>query len=216
MTDQEKLWKGEFGDEYALRNRLTDDFVRPRMFFWENTIKNLYHIGRGLPGNILEIGAGAGVNLHCINAIYKNQIGGPAAANFKLYATEVNEETAEAMQVNVPDVTLIQPKDLGEYEGKMDFVFTAGVLIHVHPKHRINLMRQIYNASKKYIMCIEYFAPETRAIDYRGEKDALWLDDYGSLYLDNFPLRVINYGFAWKKVTGLDNVTYWIFEKTNG
>ena len=49
---------------------------------------------------------------------------------------------------------------------------------------------------------------------YRDHSDVLFKRDFGGFWLDNFPhLRVVSYGFAWKRVTGLDNLTWWLFEK---
>ena len=38
--------------------------------------------------------------------------------------------------------------------------------------------------------------------------------DFGGFFLEHFPdWRVLDYGFAWKQLTGLDNLTWWLFEK---
>ena len=51
-------------------------------------------------------------------------------------------------------------------------------------------------------------------IPYRGHTDALWRRDYGSIWLDNFTdLHCQGAIFAWKRMTGLDNLTFWVFEK---
>lgn len=223
MTEQIKLWSDEeFGDEYAKRNALTEEFIRPRYLFWDNMIKNLHYAVGGIPKDILEIGANAGANLMAIRQVYRTARQNPNEDESEvnviphtLYATEVNTNAAEALRQNVPGVKLLPPDRLHQFPNTADLVFTSGVLIHTHPAHRMELMRDIYNASRRFIVCIEYFAPETRMIPYRGKENALWLDDYGSIWLDNFNVRVINYGFCWKKVTGLDNVTYWVFEKVN-
>ena len=56
--------------------------------------------------------------------------------------------------------------------------------------------------------------PET--IPYRGHTEALFKRDFGSFWLDCFPdLRVLDYGFFWKRLTGLDNLTWWLFEKSD-
>ena len=42
----------------------------------------------------------------------------------------------------------------------------------------------------------------------RGHNDRLFKRDFGGFWLDMFPkLRVTAYGFAWKRVTGLDTLT---------
>ena len=51
-------------------------------------------------------------------------------------------------------------------------------------------------------------------VRYRGYDDMLYKRDYGSMMLDLFPdLHVIDYGFLWKRITDLDDVNYWLFEK---
>jgi hypothetical protein len=38
--------------------------------------------------------------------------------------------------------------------------------------------------------------------------------DYGSMFMDACPdLHPLGTLFAWKRTTGLDNLTFWIFEK---
>ena len=45
-------------------------------------------------------------------------------------------------------------------------------------------------------------------------ENRLFKRDFGGLWLDTCPdLRVVAYGFAWKRLTGLDNLTWWLFEK---
>ena len=62
---------------------------------------------------------------------------------------------------------------------------------------------------------VKFFAYSDFA-DY-SEDEALFKRDFGLFYLENFPgLRVLDYGFLWRAVTGLDNMTWQVFEKTEG
>ena len=57
---------------------------------------------------------------------------------------------------------------------------------------------------------------EIRGHDRRffGFRFRLFKRDFGGFWLDNFPdLQVVKYGFSWKRLTGLDNLTWWVFEK---
>lgn len=213
MTEQKKLWQGEFGTEYVKRNVITEEQSRARRLLWDNIIKNIYFSTKFLPTTFLEVGAGIGANLMAINEILTAD--NMPKASYSFSATEINPTAIDVLKFNVPGINLLDTDKLNKFTNSFDLVFTSGVLIHIHPAHRMQLMRNIYHASRRFVIAIEYFAPETRGIKYRGVDNALWLDDYGSIYLDNFGLRLISYGFCWKKVTGLDNVTYWIFEKTN-
>ena len=103
---------------------------------------------------------------------------------------------------------------LGWEDGHMDLVFTSGVLIHVPPDKLEASLREIHRVSSRYVICGEYFAPSEEMIPYRGHDNAMWRRDYGSLFMDTCPdLHPIGTLFAWKRTTGLDNLTFWIFEK---
>jgi hypothetical protein len=174
--------------------------------------------GGMIPQSVLEIGAGQGPNLAALKQIYEdayqhaNKIKPQPKKDIPLYATEVNEKAKEQLKENVKDVHILDT--ITNISNVADLVFTYGVMIHTHPAHIKGLMDDIYKASKRWIVCAEYFSPETRMIEYHGEQNALWLDDYGSKWIDNYPLRVIGYSFLWKKHTKLDNITLFMFEKT--
>jgi spore coat polysaccharide biosynthesis protein SpsF len=202
---QLELWQGPFGDLYQERNKFTDDEVSIRLAFWDNVWKSIYLKCGAIPKSVLEIGAGQGQNLAALNKLSMG-----IEQQIELFATECNDKARTILKENVPNVTLLATP----IEKVADLVVTYGVLIHTHPAHLKQQMRDIYNASKRWIIAVEYFAPETTNKLYHGEKDALWLDDYGSHFIDNFSLRIIGYGFCWKKTTQLDNVTFWIMEKT--
>ena len=75
-------------------------------------------------------------------------------------------------------------------------------------------MREIHRVSSKYVFCSEYFSPKAETISYRGETDLLFKNDFGSLYLDLFPdLRLVDYGFFWRRTTVMDDCTWWLFRK---
>lgn len=207
MSNQIELWRGPFGDQYQERNLLTDEEVAYRIPFFTQLLQVIYTNCNGaLPDSILEIGAGQGPNMVALDKISLGM-----RRPLKLYATEINDKARDALQQNSKSTEILN--DIPKIP-VADLVFTYGVLIHTHPAHLRSLQDKIFNSSKRWIMCAEYFAPETRPIPYRGEKDALWLDDYGSKWVDNYPLRVLGYGFCWKKTTKLDDITFWLFEKT--
>lgn len=209
MTNEKKLWQGDFGDQYHKRNMITDDNLQPRMVLWHATIPMLltpsYH-----PMSYLEVGAGLGANLITINNIYQTHGRVP-----ELYAIETNDKAREALsELEHTKVLKGDALNIGAPNASVDVAFTCGVLIHVNPEDQIQALKEIYRVSKKYIICMEYFSPDLREVNYHGEK-ALWTRDYGSLWLDNFKLRSVGYTFFWKRVSGLDNITSWVFEKVH-
>lgn len=194
------LWTGDFGDNYTKRNFHTNVHDRKAMF------KQLLprHIE-----SILEVGANVGANLNAI-AAYRN---------IELYACEPND-LARRHLISVlgeDHVSADYASKLSFPDGVADLVMTVGVLIHVPTEQLLPSMREIHRASKRYILAGEYFGPVEECVPYRGNDDALWRRDYGSLYMDAFPdLRCLSCTFAWKRTTGLDNLTFWLFEKTDG
>ena len=57
---------------------------------------------------------------------------------------------------------------------------------------------------------------ENGAFWFRHDRNAgkLFKRDFGSFWWDLYPdLKLVDYGFFWKRVAGLDDFTWWLFEK---
>lgn len=55
-------------------------------------------------------------------------------------------------------------------------------------------------------------------IEYQGEKDRLFKSDFGKMFIENFDVSLIDYGFLWGylyDIAGFDDVTWWLFKKNN-
>lgn len=203
------LWMGEFGDEYTERNEIIEKNIAHRVFMW-GAIGSLLSVS---PKSILEIGAGTGINLIAIDRIYEMH-----DQEVDLFALEPNKKASDILiSQSIRNLSMVSgyATNIVSIDGSVDLAFTSGVLIHIHPDDVLKAMKEIHRVSRKYIVCVEYFAPEVREIKYRGQDGALWLNDYGSLWLNNFKLTCLGYGFFWKRLSGLDNLTYWVFEKVN-
>lgn len=193
-----ELWAGDFGNDYTKRNTATPD---ARLQMW----KMLF------PANcesVLEVGANIGLNLEAIARL----------SSCELYAAEPNDAArAELIEGDITperNITADYADKLSFPDGVADLAITSGLLIHIPPDKLLASMKEIHRCAKKWIISAEYFAPQEEMIPYRGHNDALWRRDYGSLWLDNFPdLHCQAAVFAWKRMTGLDNLTYWVFEK---
>lgn len=207
------IWKNDFGKEYHERNQITPELLESRTKVWLNHFMTIHSVCGAVPNSICEVGAGNGINLLAIKACL-DQLG----VKHELYALEPNETARDMLKdhhanigiydAQLPEITIFKP-------GTFSLVFTSGVLIHLPREELLASMRTIYNLSDRFIICMEYFSPEEREVNYRGHDKALYCDDYGTMWLDNFPLRCFGYGFLWKRMTGIDNLTYWFFEKVN-
>ena len=199
-------WKGEFGDNYAARNRATEETVgnAARAF-----AEILSHVKDGPPASILEVGANIGINLRALSGL----------ADAELFAVEPNASAREQL---VADKVL--PQDhlfdamatkLPLNDGAVDLAFTSGVLIHVPPDDLETAYGEIHRVAARYILCMEYFSPRPVEIPYRGHEGLLFKRDFGGMWLDLFPgLEPVANGFFWRRTTGLDDINWWLFRKS--
>ena len=210
MSDghQAGLWRGAFGDAYVERNTGEPAYMAALTASWARILRCLMDRP---PGSILEAGANIGLNLRALKSL--------TCAD--LYALEPNAkarrilaESGAAEPGRIID-GLLTNIDLPD--GAVDLAFTRGVLIHVPPEDLLQSCRELVRVSRRHVVAIEYFSPREETIPYRGQDRALFKRDFGGFYLDNFPgLRVVDYGFDWRRVTGMDDLTWWVFEKTGG
>jgi len=207
------IWLDEFGDDYHKRNEITEVQLDARIRMWNLNFRVMAGECGGIPKTILEVGAGSGINLIAISKCYQTY-----EAKAELYAIEPNEQTRKMIRESASGIVPYdaQLPDINIFpENSMGMVFTSGVLIHLPKEQLLPAMKAMYALSSKYVVCIEYFSPERREVPYRGNDAALWSDDYGKIWMDNFKLRCVSVNFLWKPVTQLDNLTCWIFEKVN-
>jgi SAM-dependent methyltransferase len=161
--------------------------------------------------SVLEIGANVGQNLDVISHLTEGE----------LYACEPNAmaraeltELFAGMGEPRGQVTADAADKLSFPDQVADLVFTCGVLIHIPPNKLAASMQEMHRTARRWIIVGEYFAPSEEMVPYRGHDNALWRRDYGSLFLDAFSdLHCLATLFAWKRMTGIDNITFWVFEK---
>ena len=204
-TRQSSIWRGEFGDAYTERNANSPQNISARIAMWGRIFKTL--VG-AQPGSILEVGANLGMNLQALGHL----------TSAELFAVEPNAlaraKLMESQVLPANNISDCLAHDLRFPDESFDLVFTSGVLIHIHPDNLLSSCSEIHRVTRRYIVCIEYFSDKPEEIHYRGHDELLFKRDFGSFWLDNFPdLETRDYGFAWKRVTGLDNPTWWVFEK---
>lgn len=204
-TPQEQLWRGDFGDAYIGRNVVTPEKLAALSRHWARVLRA---VEADPPSTVLEVGANIGLNLRALRAV----------STAELFAVEPN---AQARAVLVADGVLPAENVMDGLttriplaDGAVDLAFTSGVLIHVHPDQLLASCREISRVSRRYVACVEYFSDVEQEVPYRGERGALFKRDFGGFYLDHVPeLELVDYGFAWKRVTGLDNLTWQLFRK---
>lgn len=202
---QVEFWRGQFGDAYTDRNNLKPEFLRARTAMWSSILR---HTIASPPRSILEVGANIGVNLRALRQL----------TDARFMAVEPNDKARQILAedgiVAVADMRAGTAAAIDLPERCADFVFTSGVLIHIHPDQLGTSLGEIHRIAGRWICAVEYFADRPTEVAYRGHSNVLFKRDFGGEWLDRFPnLRPVAYGFEWKRVTGLDNLTWWLFEK---
>jgi len=194
------LWAGEFGDEYTVRNNMAADGREP---FWRSLLSK--HPAR----NVLEVGCNMGGNLHWISRMVPPH---------HVYGVDINEQALASVRQALPGVNAVwsPARELPFRDRSFDLVFTTTVLIHQPTEAMPVVMSEVVRCSRKYVLCGEYYAEELTEVPYRGHRGALWKRDFGALYQQLFPeLRLLKEGFLPRKDGGWDDVTWWLFERTD-
>lgn len=206
--DTIEFWKGQFGDDYCVRNNFSRIELSQRITFWAKVLSKI-HDETSLK-KILEVGCNIGLNIESLKVLLDSEY----------FGIEPNEKARETAQKHgILDAAHLfngSSRSLPFPDASFNFVFTSAVLIHVAPSELEISLREIHRVSDKYILCSEYFSDTPTEVAYRGHSGVLFKQDYGSLYLDLFPdLKLVDYGFEWRRVTGLDNMNWWLFKKAN-
>lgn len=204
-TPQAQFWRGDFGSDYIGRNSATASHLRARIALWARILDSM---SGAPPTSILEVGCNIGNNLRALNAL----------TGATLHGLEPNDE---ARRILVDEGVIKGDNAMNGFandiplpDHSVDMAFTSGVLIHIHPDDLLESVREIHRVASRYVVCVEYFSSKPEMIPYRGHDDRLFKRDFGGYYLDSFEdLRLLDYGFSWKRVTGLDDLTWWVFEK---
>jgi pseudaminic acid biosynthesis-associated methylase len=204
-SEQLKFWRGDFGNDYTDRNTNSARELRARVALWAPIMARLEGAA---PQSILEVGANIGNNLRALRQI----------SDAEFFAIEPNGKACDVLVddgvVPADNVHEGFAADIDLADGAVDLAFTSGVLIHIHPDDLLASCSEIYRVARRYIVCIEYFSDKAEEIGYRGHSERLFKRDFGSFWMDSFPdLQILDYGFAWKRTTGLDNLTWWLMEK---
>ena len=201
-NDQEEFWAETYGREYIKKN--SDFNLENGVQAWQKMLSKTSALN-----SFLECGCNLGRNLEFINAI--NPLASKSIIEISKTAFDIvtsAKQIKEAFNGSIMDSNF-------EFN-KFDLVFTMGVLIHIHPNELVKNMQKIFNYSKKYILVGEYFNPIPISIEYQGENEKLFKNDFGKVFLKNFEVSLVDYGFLWSEdfgISGFDDINWWLFKK---
>lgn len=199
-TEQENFWAGDFGDEYARRNR-GREAVAANTALFARIVSRLPKLD-----SVVELGANIGMNLLALRLLL------PQA---RLAAVEINDSAAaELRRIGGVEVTV---GSLFDYTPATpaDLALIKGVLIHIAPERLPDAYAALYRSSARYLCLAEYYNPSPVEVPYRGHSGRLFKRDFAGELLDRYAdLRLVDYGFVWRRdVFAQDDLTWFVLEK---
>jgi len=188
MTEQSEKWGSDLGTDYSDRNPKTIaemDSLYTSYFGITRTTLNKEFL-ENLPRDIriLEVGTNVGAQLEGLKNLGFTDLTG----------IDVSKYALEIAKKNCPYAKFIEASALQlPFEDKsFDLVFTSGVLIHISPLDVGKVIDEMCRVLKRYIWVYEYFSEKNQEIEYRGNKNMLWKDNFMKLFLDRHPdLKVV-------------------------
>lgn len=199
-TEQESFWADEFGLNYIGRNN-SEALLYSKVAMWARMLQAANNVN-----SIRELGCSIGLNLVALKRLQPT---------LKLSGYEINEEAAkQASDFDVAEIT--QGSILEEIKDeKVDLTFTAGVLIHVNPDYLDNVYRNLFVGSNRYVLVAEYYNPAPTKITYRGHEDRLFKRDFAGDLIENYDMKLVDYGFIYKRDNWApqDDITWFLLEK---
>jgi len=128
---------------------------------------------------------------------------------------EINKvAAAEARSIGVADIHTVSILEKLSHE-EVDLTFTACVLIHIHPDYLSRVYENLVRSTRRYVLIAEYYNPMPVALDYRGHSDKLFKRDFAGELIDQYGLKLVDYGFFYKRdrlAASHDN-TWFLLEK---
>ena len=201
-NEQEQFWAGKFGDEYIDRNK-SDILLAANIKMFSDVFSKIKPIS-----SITEYGCNVGMNFKAIKSILPN---------CSLRGVEINEAAVESLRNQNPEIDVCHKSILDGDNVEVDFTFTKGVLIHIHPEQLNKIYENLYNNSLKYILIAEYYNPSPVALSYRGYDNKLFKRDFAGELLDLYSnLELLDYGFCYHRdnLFPQDDITWFLLEKS--
>lgn len=199
-TEQENFWAGDFGLDYVVRNN-SEQLLISKVAMWAQMMRSAHSVR-----SIRELGCNIGLNLVALNKL------NPSVS---LSAYEINEAAArQASETGVATITqgsILEPIN----DEPVDLTFTSGVLIHINPEYLKNAYDNLVNGSRRYVLVSEYYNPEPVKITYRGHEDKLFKRDFAGDLIEDYGLKLVDYGFVYKRDNWApqDDITWFLLEK---
>ena len=160
--------------------------------------------------SVIEFGSNAGVNMRALKLLYPHQ---------SQFSVEINLKAAEELKSLLGEENVFNGSILDfESSKKYELSLVKGLLILINPKMLQAVYQKLYDYSTRYVLICEYYNPNPIEIDYRGHSGKLYKRDFcGEMMVKFLDLKLIDYGFAYKKDPAFpqDDITWFLLEKSS-
>ncbi|MBA7628798.1 hypothetical protein ES703_36294 [subsurface metagenome] len=179
---QMEFWRGKFGNEYTERNirdACRTDELSLKTLGVSRTALFTEMLSAAQPHTVLEVGCSAGQNFPFLLSL---------SPELKLYAIEINPVAIQLAHKHYHTVGLVQGSvfTLPFRDNSFDLVFTAGVLIHIHPSDLKRVLCEIWRVCRNYVFGLEHHSDNVEHVVYRGHKNRFWKQDFEKAYHNCF------------------------------
>ncbi len=200
-TPQEQLWASEHTEAYIERSS-GPLLLASKTALYAQILTHVRDVK-----SVIEFGPNIGLNLQAIRTLLPH---------VQQTAVEISPAAVEILR-KTPDIEVFNTSLLNFKPTRTwDLAFTMGVLIHVNPDRLRDAYDLLYEASRRYVLMIEYYNPSPVMIMHRGMPDQMFKRDFPREMLAAHPdLNLLEYGFVYHRdpVFPLDDVTWFLFEK---
>lgn len=201
LSEQEKFWQGDFGNQYVERN-VGQPLVATNLALFAKALSRAAGIE-----SLIELGTNAGNNLQALHQLLPR---------CQLFGVEINDSACA--QARALDIAQIWHGSLFDFprERRYDLTLSKGVLIHLAPELLPTAYAQLYELSQRYILIAEYYNPAPVEVSYRGNSGKLFKRDFAGEMLDRYAdLHLLDYGFVYHRDPQFpaDDVTWFLLEK---
>ena len=204
LTEQETFWASSFGDEYIIRNK-GQKLLASNLNFFTKVMSRA-----GQVKSVIEFGSNVGMNMRALKLLYPHQ---------SQFSVEINLKAAEELKNLLGEENVFNGSILDfESSKKYELSLIKGLLIHINPEMLQAVYQKLYDYSTKYVLICEYYNPNPIEVDYRGHSGKLYKRDFcGEMMVKFLDLKLIDYGFAYKKDPAFpqDDITWFLMEKSS-
>lgn len=207
-TNQRNFWSGDFGNQFTLRNNSLENSNKLMMSLFGSTFEKIaddFFVDIDKNVKILEIGCNRGLRLQALQKLgFTN-----------LHGLEINKEAFTVAKENFPDINFINSsfEDFLANENEYDLVFTSYVLIHMNPNFLNYVAKKMIKITKKYIFGLEYYSDTITEVNYRGNSDVLWKQNFPKLFIKFPNMSSIHEKKFFYKSSNLCDIAYLLIKK---